>query len=188
MQPVVIKASGCVTPAHCSKCLLLWLDPALCGLVFLSCCWMAVQDSMWCFPSWAPGSTQEKIHRISLGAVIKRGELQPMCPEEAQPQLVAHKMVTGRKGKAEAVLQPLLFFTAHNMYAMRRERQLHLSLVFICFPNKSVVGLLWGIGFCILPPLVCHSLQSQQLSTWKVQWRGLHSVAGITWKQVKHHF
>ena len=135
-------------------------------------------------------SAQEKIHQISLGAVVKRGELQPVCPEEAQPQLGALIMVIGRK--AEAVLQPLLFFTAGNVYAMRRdywwvEWQLHLSLACTLCLNKSAVGLLWGIGFCLLPPLICCSLQSRQLSTWKVQWRGLHFVGGITWKQVKHH-
>lgn len=181
MQPVLAEATGCVTPAHCSKSLLLWL-PAPCGLVFLSCAWMPVQNSMQCFSGWAPGSTQEKIHRICLGAVVKRDE--PVCPEEVQPRLEVLIIVPGRMGKAEGILQPLLFFTASHRYAMRRvEWQLHLSLSFILCPNKSAVGLLWDTGFCPLPPLICCSLQSRQLSSWKVQWRGLRFVAGITWKQ-----
>lgn len=180
-------------PGHCSKSLLLWLKPAVCVLVFLSVLLDASSGfNAVLFQAGHQALPKRKIHQISLGAVVKRGELQPVRPEEAHPQLGALLMVIERKEKAEAVLQPLFFFTAGNTHAMRRdywwvEWQLHLSLAFILCPNKSAVGLLWGIGFCLLPPLICCSLQSRQLSTWKVQWRRLHFVAHITWKLVKCH-
>lgn len=106
---------------------------------------MSVQDSVQCFQSI--GLYLEKIREISLGAIVKRGELQPVCPEEAQPQLGALAVVMGRKEKAEAVFQPLLFFFSRQ-YMCNEEGllvggvawQLYLSLAFVLCPGKSAVG------------------------------------------------
>lgn len=102
---------------------------------------MSVQDSVQCFQSI--GLYLEKIREISLGAIVKRGELQPVCPEEAQPQLGALVVVMGRKGKAEAVFQPLLFF---------------FSRQYMCNEDGLLVGgvaTLSVLGLRALPQKVC---------------------------------